>query len=166
MYDGKVNIFQDDLDRFLEVAQRFKLEGLLGDPQQAEETYGELEEELEKPNEKQYSVPLRKEKCVNRQNLSNDNQLAKVGNDDLKISMSQEDKQNLDSKVNQYVERSEDGLFYCTVCRQSAKQKIHVKNHVEAKHLEGIEIPCPICGKIFRSRHNLSTHTQNTHKLK
>ena len=90
--------------------------------------------------------------------LSNDHQLAKVGNEDAKISMSQADKQNLDAKVNQYVERSKDGLFYCNVCGKSAKQKIVVKNHVEAKHLEGIEIPCPICGKTFRSRHNLSNH--------
>ena len=30
MYNGEVNIFQDKLDRFLGVAQRFKLEGLIG----------------------------------------------------------------------------------------------------------------------------------------
>lgn len=30
IYNGQVNIYQDHLDRFLEVAQRFKLEGLLG----------------------------------------------------------------------------------------------------------------------------------------
>ena len=56
--------------------------------------------------------------------LSTDHQLAKVGNDDLKISMSQEDKQNLDTKVNQYVERSNDGLFYCNVCGKSVWSRI------------------------------------------
>ena len=92
---------------------------------------------------------------------SNDHQLAKVrGNEDVKISMSQEDKENLDAKVNQFVERSEDGLFYCNMCGKSAKQKIVVKNHIEAKHLEGVEIPCPICGKIFRSRDQLRHHKQ------
>ena len=164
MYNGEVNIFQEDLDRFLAVAQRFKLEGLLGDPQQEEEEHHVELEELPKPHHaKQQSVPAKREKFDISQNLklklSNDHQLAKVGNDDVKISMSQEDKENLDAKVNQYVERSEDGLFYCNMCGKSAKQKIVVKNHIEAKHLEGVEIPCPICGKIFRSRPCLSVRT-------
>ena len=165
MYDGEVNIFQDNLDRFFAIAQRFKLEGLLGDPQhQQEEHFVEVEEELPKPRRSnQYSIPfpLKKERYDVSQHLkveSNDHQLAKVGNDDVKISISQEDKENLDAKVNQYVERNEDGLFYCNMCGKSAKQKIVVKNHIEAKHLEGIEIPCPICGKIFRSRDQLRHH--------
>ena len=33
MYNGEVQIFQEDLDRFLNVAQRLKLEGLLTDSQ-------------------------------------------------------------------------------------------------------------------------------------
>ena len=88
----------------------------------------------------------------------------KVVTKDVKIALSQEDKRNLDAKVNQYVERSEDGLFYCKVCGKSAKQKIHIKNHIEAMHMEGIEIPCPICGKIFRSRHGLSNHRERVCK--
>ena len=32
IYNGEIQIFQDDLDRFLNVAQRFKLEGLINDP--------------------------------------------------------------------------------------------------------------------------------------
>ena len=31
VYNGEVKIFQEDLDRFLAVAQRFKLQGLLSD---------------------------------------------------------------------------------------------------------------------------------------
>merc|ERR1712126_713888 len=31
IYNGEVQIFQENLDRFLNVAQRFKLKGLLGD---------------------------------------------------------------------------------------------------------------------------------------
>ena len=33
IYNGEVQIYQDNLDRFLGVAQRFKLEGLLGNDQ-------------------------------------------------------------------------------------------------------------------------------------
>ena len=38
MYNGEVNIFQEDLDRFLAVAQRLKLEGLLGGKQEEQDT--------------------------------------------------------------------------------------------------------------------------------
>ena len=31
IYNGEIKIYQDNLDRFLNVAQRFKLEGLIGD---------------------------------------------------------------------------------------------------------------------------------------
>ena len=30
MYNGEVNIYQKELDKFLYIAQRFKLEGLIG----------------------------------------------------------------------------------------------------------------------------------------
>ena len=38
IYNGEVNIFQEDFDRFLAVAQRLKLEGLLGGKQEDEDT--------------------------------------------------------------------------------------------------------------------------------
>merc|ERR1712133_92555 len=40
IYNGEVQIFQEDLDRFLAIAQKLKLEGLLGGADQSkEETY-------------------------------------------------------------------------------------------------------------------------------
>ena len=39
MYNGKVQIFQNDLDRFLVVARRSKLEGLGGEDQDEEKPY-------------------------------------------------------------------------------------------------------------------------------
>ena len=172
IYDGEVNIYQDDLDRFLTVAQRFKLEGLLGnddlDPQEQGDEGHRTEDKTIPRYSEQTSCPKIKEDNQNmRTNLINDapSQLATIfGNEDFKTSLTVEEKQNLDEKVNQYVERREDGLFICNLCGKSAKQKIHIKNHIEAKHLEGIEIPCPICGKIFRSRHYLDNHKSSAHK--
>merc|ERR1719232_1443512 len=33
IYQGEVNVFQEDLDKFLSIAQKLKLEGLLGSPE-------------------------------------------------------------------------------------------------------------------------------------
>ena len=52
IYEGVVNIYQDDLDRFLSVAQRFKLEGLLGN---TEEESGEPNETENIPFETKHS---------------------------------------------------------------------------------------------------------------
>ena len=39
MYNGEVHIFQEDLDRFLSIAQRLRLEGLLGDGSESDEQH-------------------------------------------------------------------------------------------------------------------------------
>ena len=177
MYDGEVNIYQDDLDRFLTIAQRFRLEGLLGgeDPQKQEkEEHSAKDKKFVSHHEpipiysKQTSSPVVKEdKHILRETLISNAQLATVvGNEDFKTSLTEEEKLNLDEKVNQYVERREDGLFLCNICGKSAKQKINIKNHIEAKHLDGIEIPCPICGKVFGSRIYLAVHKSKDHKDK
>ena len=169
MYDGEVNIYQDDLDRFLWIAQRFKLEGLLGgdNPQKQEEddyraedkSFVSLQETIPTNSKQTSSTIVKEDKKFLKERLISNSQLATVvGNEDFKTSLTEEEKLNLDEKVNQYVERTENGMFHCNLCGKSAKQKIVVKNHIEAKHLEGIEIPCPICGKIFRSRNFLSQH--------
>ena len=37
MYNGEVKIYQDDIDRFLNIAHRFKIKGLLNDKNDDEE---------------------------------------------------------------------------------------------------------------------------------
>ena len=85
-------------------------------------------------------------------------------NENIKMAMTEEEKNNLDDKIHQHVEKKDDGLYHCNLCGKSAKQKIQIKYHIEAKHLEGIEIPCPICGKIFRSNNSLLVHKSCYHK--
>lgn len=158
MYNGEVKIFQDDLDRFLAVAQRFKLEGL-----------GE-----EIPNgpiqPKPRQAPLKRE-CtnINPMVLPKVNELnatrqlgTTLENENIKMAMSVE-KTYLDDKIHQLVVKTNGGLFQCNLCGKSANQKIHIKNHIEAKHLEGIEIPCPICGKKFRSNNSFFIHKSRFH---
>merc|ERR1711884_962829 len=42
IYNGEVNIFQDCLDRFLSVAQRLKLEGLMGNEDNKQEVHDDF----------------------------------------------------------------------------------------------------------------------------
>ena len=162
MYNGEVKIFQDDLDRFLAVAQRFKLEGLgeeiPNDPIQA----------------KLGQAPVVKRECtkINPMVLPKVNELnttrqlaTTMENENIKMAMTAEEITHLDDKIHQLVVKTDDGLFQCNLCWKSAKQKIHIKNHIEAKHLEGIEIPCPICGQKFRSSNSFFIHKSRFHKV-
>ena len=48
--------------------------------------------------------------------------------------------------------------------REKEGQAGAIKIHIEANHLEGVSVPCKICGKILRSRSSLSMHILRNHK--
>ena len=159
IYDGEVNIYQEDLQRFLTVAQRLKIAGLLGDgiPMKQEREEYLAEEE---------TIPTSASKITSqdvRENLVCDKKLRTMGNAEFKVSFTEEERKNLNERVNEHLGRREDGLFLCNLCGKLAKAKQDVRNHIEAKHLEGIEIPCPICGLIFRTRNYLAKHKVKAH---
>ena len=65
----------------------------------------------------------------------------------------------LDETANSMIERVETGGFSCKMCgKLEPKSKRDLRNHIEAKHIDGISIPCSQCGKYFRSRNSLTTH--------
>ena len=178
VYHGEVKIFQDDIDRFLAVAERFKLEGLLGDK----------ESQGEESNIQQQSNPMpvprgrprarpnqveKEENCVRDDAIddattfdpdTNSRKLALA--EPVKITMSGEDKLILKEKINRNVERSVNGMFKCTLCGKEAKQKIQIQYHIEGIHLEGLSLPCNICGRTFRSRNAFTIHKFREHNHK
>ena len=48
----------------------------------------------------------------------------------------------------------------CKVCGKEGAG-IAIRDHIEANHLEGVALPCNVCGKEFRSRMILRKHTCN-----
>ena len=51
----------------------------------------------------------------------------------------------------------------CTVCGKEGSMR-DIMDHIEAKHIAGISIPCDICERVFKSRNSLKGHTFNKHK--
>ena len=45
----------------------------------------------------------------------------------------------------------------CKVCGKEGNPQA-IKDHIEAKHLEGVSLPCNNCGKTFRSRIAVRRH--------
>ena len=69
------------------------------------------------------------------------------------------DVQELDEKVKSMMETSQNldsrgarGKI-CKLCGKEG-QNVAIRDHIEAKHLEGVSLPCNVCEKTFRSRMN------------
>lgn len=179
VYHGEVKIFQEDLDRFLAIAERFKLQGLLSDQESHEEEIN---------NPQQHHVPAaprirgrpasnqikREEKSVIEETFTNN---ASTHDPDTssremavaepaKIKISGDEKRVLEEKINRNVEKAENGLFKCLLCGKEAKQKIQIQYHIEGIHMEGLSLPCSICERTFRSKNAFTIHKFREHNQK
>ena len=162
MYNGEVKIFQENLDRFLAIAQRFQLQGLMMQGEDSTEEHIEKSENVDHlvlpPTNFVKNYLLKEEKYGTRDLAVPEKISLPVGVG----SMSIDNLKDINEKVNEYLERTESGKFKCSICGKEAKQKIQIQYHIET-HVEGIEIPCSICNKIFRSRHSLAVHKSRFH---
>ena len=57
----------------------------------------------------------------------------------------------------QYVEKTMDNKFKCTICGKVSNTKQNSQYHIET-HLEGLSYDCKTCGKSFRSRRSFVAH--------
>ena len=62
-----------------------------------------------------------------------------------------------------------EGGFSCTNCDKqtfgSKHGRSHMKRHIEAKHIAGLEFNCPTCGQKFTSRKSVACHVMRLHKM-
>ena len=157
IYDGELKIFQEDLDNFLAIAQRFKLKGLLGDAKS-------LKPKVASPEITLPSQTIKHEPMGLSETNSHLSEVAKSKFDGQRLSLSEDDKRHLDERINQLLEKGEDGKFQCTLCEKFFKTKKQCQYHIEARHLEGILLPCHLCEKTFRSGNSLANHKTKLHK--
>ena len=74
------------------------------------------------------------------------------------------DVDQLEAMVKSLMEKSENNVANgrqkadrCKVCGKEDHGS-HIKDHIEAKHIRGIVLPCNLCEKTFRSRKTLRRH--------
>ena len=134
VYNGQVQIFQADLNQFLNIAQRFKLNGLLSNSD------NDIMEEC------------KNEKVEDGEDSSFKN-----------VEFSMEEVDQLNNKINELIKREENGDNMCSLCGKLSKRLNMMRNHIET-HLEGLSFPCNFCPAILRSRNSLSRHKYTVHK--
>ena len=171
IYNGQIQIYQDQLDRFLEVAQRFRLEGLLSDKDEPPEDqqmsppfheYGPVDDTEDK---KVHHAKSRVTASQNEPSLAPASQDI-AATEKMIVPVSIEEMNDIKDKISLYLEKCDDGKFRCTLCAQTSNYRRQINYHIEGVHLEGISIPCQLCGKTFRSRNSLNCHKSVYHKVK
>lgn len=152
IYNGEVALFQEDLDKFLLVAKRLKLKGLLEMGDETNSCFEDVQPKNENHEEmftlNDHEIPLDEFKVV-----PDKFQVSNVEKENL-VSTNQDD---IDAKVNELYRQLEKGKYQCLKCGKTAPRRDNMVYHVET-HIEGLSYPCQICGKVFRSKHSMLNH--------
>ena len=162
IYHGEVQIHQEHLDRFLDGANKFKLEGLIGSD---DEKPGEIQTENHKQFEEVEDLMQVEEPNLNDTKQQN---FAKKTKKESALNVIQESPQMIDAgnmdikQLYQELILREDGSFKCTVCFKTMGHKASMERHVEM-HVTGLSYDCKHCGETFRSRVTLKHHVHNNH---
>ena len=159
-YNGELQILQEDLDRFLTIAERLKLDGLTGQETKRDEDDDSdilltnvAEPKAELPTYITQEIKWKQPTQIS-QTLDNRMVVLQSGN----IS-----DQELNEKLDEQIILDTSGMYTCKFCSKSKKYKVHMREHVES-HVDGLQFPCNLCDKTSRSRAALRIHINTYHR--
>ena len=168
IYEGEVKIYQDQLDMFLKVARKLKIEGLQssGDPHLSNLKEEKLYPYPEEPKDlMDFSIEdgISQDEYVKDFDFSEDTSFTKGRNENTqrKLEIEFSGIAELDEKIQEMM-TIDGGIVICTVCNKTTKSKNDMKRHIET-HIEGLSFPCSKCAKSFRSRNALYSHSKRSH---
>ena len=158
-YCGEANVFQNNLDSFLDLADELQLRGLKKDqsednlmqnkidPKQMKKELKQVQHHSQKPNNERSIVPsFDQPENKNIQDL------------DLQVkSMMSVSENRTQGKSNTGKAR------ICNVCGKEG-QMAQIMQHIEINHITGVAIPCNSCQMSFPSRNGLARHKFYHHK--
>ena len=174
IYHGEVNIYQEQLDSFLDSAQKLEIEGLLGDRQESPENINTGQNMYQEPNEGRYTEQAQELKTEDKSVLRMDDddiplhprrQYSKAYTKDLaKFDVRSMTSNEIDTKMRELYEKV-DGVWRCLVCdhTNTGTKSSNIRMHVET-HLDGLSYTCKLCNKEFRCRKGLNNHNTSSHK--
>ena len=154
MYNGEVNLFQEQLDSFLESAQKLEVEGLLGGD----------EEDILKPDEvmQDLNIELEEKTIVKIDQTRTRRQSRTPVNDITKFNVGSWTPDEIEQKTTDLYEKR-DRAFSCLACEYTTSERANVRRHIEV-HFDGLLYTCSICSKEFRSKNSLIKHKSTVHK--
>ena len=175
IYYGEANIYQEDLDRFLTLAQEFQLKGLAGSQDNplgtAKKPYEEpmqpKSQEKVTPQFEKYNQSTYHEARSTPETNVDDSLMVSVDAGKMLVA-ADTTMEYLRVKLDSMMEEHDDGenKWKCTVCGKATKgndARRDMRRHIET-HMEGLAYPCNQCGKVSRSSNALKAHMTSYHR--
>ena len=159
IYQGEVQIYQEQLDPFLNIAQKLKIEGLISSNQEQPDEPDIKADHTEMEDSLNFSQPENMfiKPSPKRNFKKQDTPIAKsVGT--FPIS----DMSEVDQKIEELAEKI-DGVWTCKACGKTSQRRRDLGWHIET-HLENLSFPCQQCDKTFRSSNTLNSHYSRFHR--
>ena len=161
LYHGEADIYQENLESFLALAEELQLRGIADQLVEKQET--NLKPVPAQPKQLKGSTHKKLDSLNIKTEVPHDKETLK----DVKpLSTAAGDFQELEEKVMSMIEKGQKKITVgastvtAFICKECGKEgmKTDIKRHIESFHVEGVSIPCNFCGAIFRSRKGLKSH--------
>ena len=161
IYQGEVQIYQENLNSFLDIAQRLKIEGLQSNGESLDGGSSNQESYKDKKSEadidvKDILIDVDEKDPKKSQNLTR-----RLPQNKIVSAVQSMSSWEVDDRIQELIERRE-GLLYCQVCDYKTNRLSNVKEHVEI-HIEGLSYTCQFCDKTFRSKNSYRVHIKRNH---
>ena len=163
LYTGETNVFQENLEHFLALAVELKLKGLTGNAEVNDSDHNDV---AQKKNKQQilmeegyfptgFNHQKKSPRPANTVAIIDHKVSAQLKQLDVQIESLMIPTDQVDHKGYK--------LWKCTACLRELAES-HMKDHIEANHLEGVSHSCVICGKNSRSKNALRMHKYSKHE--
>ena len=169
LYFGEANIFQENLDSFLALAEELKLKGLNNTDNSVNDA------EVKIPSVYQ-EIATKKEKLQPQRGQIFDPDNQTFSSSEMRVATISKnavisaDLEDLDKQIRSMITKSDVNhgtgkgkVATCNICGKEGPYK-DMPRHVEANHITGVCHACNICGSISRSKHGLNQHMTRNHK--
>ena len=165
LYQGETNIYQENLDSFLALAGELQLTGLQEDGRKPpDEKISTVEDAKSLKTEPHQSVATQV-MCRSRPNIATtpENEILNISGFSDLSDFNQKLKSMMTFSENFVPGIRKERARICNICGKE-DNLTNMKNHIEANHLNGLSIPCKVCGNVFKTRNSLRVHYSLFHK--
>ena len=156
IYQGEVQIFQEQLDTFLETAQKLKIEGLLAE--NIQDKQGSFHVKKEEPEEMEERTLLKPRKSNQKTKREGPGRVEDFQQVPVISGMDE-----AEERIAEIIKKVEAGHWECNICGAVKKTKQHITNHAET-HIDGLSYGCSLCHKTYRSKNVLYNHISKGHR--
>ena len=188
-YFGEANVYQENFDAFLALADELRLKGLngpvpgnqyedMGNRRPSRQGHRPEDTEKRRPSG-QYSDQRIAEKSLSglkssktfvrdgeKQSRSLSENYALALNEGDRLKQLNDEIETMITSTQQDVIRNGQycgKLWACKVCGKEGLRTT-IRNHVEAKHITGVSHTCRICGKVVKTKNTLAWHMSRIHR--